>query len=618
MDDMNLLPKPRNLSVGAPFSLPAAGRIAVDSAAAQALRITIRSLQAALREHVGLHWEIATDSSDTESDGTLRLHLVPESAPHPQGYRLTITPDRIDLFAPTAAGIYYGGQTLGQLLARFGRRLPTLRCQDWPDFPHRGVMLDISRDKVPTMETLYELVDLLASWKINQFQLYTEHTFAYRNHRTVWANASPITAQQIRALDAYCRERFIELVPNQNSFGHMRRWLIHDRYRPLAECPDGCDTIWGHFDQPFTLCPGDPASLELLRELYDELLPNFGSGQFNVGCDETVDLGQGRSQELSEQIGVGRVYLDFLLQIYHEVKARGRTMQFWGDVIISHPELVDELPHDLIALEWGYEANHPFAKHGAALAEAGIPFYVCPGTSSWNAIAGRTDNALENLRNAAENGLRHGAIGYLTTDWGDNGHWQPLPVSHLGFGYGAAVSWAYQANCDLAIADVASSHVFGDTGRVMGQLAYDLGNVYQTTGILSPNSTILFRTLQATPKVIANHIRLEGKGLAARLQATVAELDAIIARLPEATMQRSDGPLVRREFAWAGRMLRHACERMLWVMGEYPVERLARGTSHLLTEHHAIWHARNRPGGFQDSQARLQRMVDDYRAPVHH
>ena len=77
--------------------------------------------------------------------------------------------------------------------------------------PVRGAMLDISRDKVPTMATLRGLIELLASWKINQIQLYTEHTFAYRAHPEVWATASPMTADEIVELDAFCRERFVEL-----------------------------------------------------------------------------------------------------------------------------------------------------------------------------------------------------------------------------------------------------------------------------------------------------------------------------------------------------------------------------------------------------------------------
>lgn len=170
--------------------------------------------------------------------------------PAPEGYKLTIRPKGIEIIARTPAGAFYGAHTLSQILrqSQNGNREnrnpkskvkhATIRClsiSDWPDFAARGVMIDISRDKVPTMETLYHIVDLLSEWKINQLQLYTEHTFAYPSHPTVWEKASPITGEEIMKLDAYCRERFIELVPNQNSFGHMERWLKHAKYRPMAE-----------------------------------------------------------------------------------------------------------------------------------------------------------------------------------------------------------------------------------------------------------------------------------------------------------------------------------------------------------------------------------------------
>jgi hypothetical protein len=602
--EMNLLPRPRELTLlDGVHSLPARGRIE----SPPLLGFTARQLQATLQAGLGLEWGIAPNG-----EAGISLELLPDGLLPPQGYQLSITADKIEIAAGTAVGLFYGVQTLVQLLTLYGRRLPFLRCRDWPDYAQRGVMLDISRDKVPTMASLYGLVDLLANWKINQLQLYTEHTFAYQNHPAVWAGASPMTAEEIRALDAYCKKRFIELVPNQNSFGHMRRWLVHDEYRHLAECPTGCDTTWGYFDEPFTLYPAEPGSLALLRELYDELLPNFSSAQFNVGCDETVDLGQGRSRGRADEIGVGRVYLDFLLQVYREVQDRGRTMQFWGDVIMNHPELAAELPRDTVALEWGYEAEHPFAEHGAILADSGIPFYVCPGTSSWNAVAGRTDNALLNLRNAAENGLAHGAAGYLITDWGDNGHWQPLPISYLGFVYGAAVSWAAEANLELDHPNAISHHAFRDESGVMGRLAYDLGNVYGSAGIPRPNGTILFKVLQSSPPVIANLVELEGDDLAMRLHATMERIDGVMAPLPEARMQRPDRDLIGREFRWAAAMLRHACQRMLWVMGVGSANSLAGDAAQLLREHDAIWHARNRPGGFKESQARLERVALDY------
>lgn len=607
-----LLPQPRELVLlGARLPLPEKGVIVLAGEDEEDLHFSVRSLQQYLREKAGLEWDIKTDSEAFGFADGLFLKIRSGGDQHTQGYTLSISPDRIDVKAASANGIFYAVQTIKQLLTTYGRHLPALRCRDWPDYSQRGVMLDISRDKVPTMETLYDLVDILASWKINQLQLYNEHTFAYQNHQTVWANASPMTAEQICSLDTFCQERFIELVPNQNSFGHMHRWLMHDRYKHLAECPQGCDTAKGLFEQPFTLCPSDPGSLNLLRELYDEFLHNFSSEQFNVGCDETFDLGYGRSKALVEKVGVGRVYLDFLLKIHQEVNARGRTMQFWGDIIINHPELVSELPRDVFALEWGYEAEHPFADHGARFAKVGIPFYVCPGTSSWNTIAGRTDNALENLRNAAENGLKHGAVGYLNTDWGDNGHWQPLPVSYIGFGYGAALGWAYEANVDLDIGETISAHAFHDRKRIMGQLAYDLGNVYQSTGMLVPNSSFLFWILQLTPKEITARFDLKRDYLAPRLRETLERITAIMEPLSKARMERDDENLIQREFSWSAAMLRHACQRALWLMGEYPVDKLSQEMPYLLSEHKTIWHARNRPGGFEDSHARLQRMALD-------
>ena len=227
-----LIPMPRMLSLASgACSLRDHRLIVLNCPDPQALLFSAHRLQASLRERAGLSWEIAASPAGPSDDIGVTLSVVPGSVRHPQGYELTITPAGIHAVAGTAAGVFYAVCTLIQLLESSFQlpvssfELPALRISDWPDFPARGVMLDVSRDRVPTMATLYDLVDLLASWKVNQLQLYTEHTFAYRNHPEVWAEASPITGEEILALDAYCRERFVELVPNQNSFGHMAPWL---------------------------------------------------------------------------------------------------------------------------------------------------------------------------------------------------------------------------------------------------------------------------------------------------------------------------------------------------------------------------------------------------------
>jgi len=618
--DLIFLPAPRQLEIAeTTYRLKPDGLICVETSDFQANWLAAKQLQEAVNTIPGIDWTLAGGTAAPQEQIRAVLSLAPTATSHPQGYQLTIADGVMHVVASTAAGLFYGVQTLRQLLMQCGRDVPDLRCSDWPDFPNRGVMLDVSRDKAPTMPTLLALVDQLASWKINQIQLYFEHIFAYYGHPTIWRGETPFTPEEILELDRFCRERFIELVPNQNSFGHLERWLVQPDYAHLAEAPEGCETKWGVRDKPFGLQPTEE-SLRFLRSLYDELLPNFSSRQFNVGCDETIDLGKGRSKALAEEVGVGRLYIDFVRKIHREVRARGYTMQFWGDIIVEYPHLVGELPRDAIALEWGYEADHPFDEHGALFAASGIPFYVCPGTSSWNSIVGRTTNALENLRNAASNGLKHGAIGFLNTDWGDYGHWQPLPVSYLGLAAGAAYAWALDANCNLALPDVLSRFAFRDTMGIMGRLAYDLGDVYRLMGMSVHNASVLFRVLHATPARLVEWLRTnEVSEPSQRLRAVLDAIDGIMGNLNNADMQRADAELIKREFAWGANMLRHACWRAIWALNiERNVENdtlsqwLLQEADKLLPEFEEIWRARNRTGGFARSMGRMQRMRNDY------
>ncbi len=613
MDPLLLLPYPRLLTRGEGYYTIHPDRHIVLEGDAPALLGAARRLQAALAAYGDVAWEIVASALGPPDAVGVVLQLAPDAAAHAQGYTLTIAPTGIRIAAATAAGVFYGVCTLVQLVQAQGRRLPALHITDWPDFAVRGALLDISRDKVPQQATLYALIDQWAGWKLNQVQLYTEHTFAYRQHPDVWADASPLTGDDILALDAFCRERHIELVPNQNSFGHMERWLRHARYASLAETPGPFQTPWGREEGPFSLSPADPDSLELLRSLYDELLPHFSSRQFNVGCDETFDLGQGRSRAACAELGMERVYLDYLLAVYREVTARGHTMQFWGDIIVQTPALIPELPRDSVALEWGYEADHPFADHGAQFAASGIPFYVCPGTSSWCSLAGRTANALGNLRNAAENGLRYGAAGYLITDWGDRGHWQQLPISSLGFAAGAAYSWALDANQTQDMAAVVSLYAFQDATGNMGRVAYDLGNVYQTPGLAVSNGSVLFWVLQqpldaspppnATPPDFA---------------AALVAIDAAMAPLGQARMQRPDAALIVEEYEFTARLMRHACRRGQLRLGQAGTDPAATPAAldadmrDLLVAYERLWLTRNRPGGLTDSAGRLRTARADY------
>jgi hypothetical protein len=289
-------------------------------------------------------------------------------------------------------------------------------------------------------------------------------------------------------------------------------------------------------------------------------------------------------------------------------------MMFWGDVILHQPELIAELPKDVIALQWGYEADHPFDKEGAQFKNAGVPFYVCPGTSSWNSIAGRTENAIANLKAAAEAGLRHGAIGYLITDWGDNGHLQYLPVSFPGFAAGSAFSWCMESNRDLKLEAVLNLHAFKDPTKTLAKVGLDLGNVYRVCGKANNNGSALFRLLVPSPNDPNPEKGMTEEGFRSA-EVAIESAIQMLGEYPTDEMR-----LIRDEFQNAARMLRlciaigrnrvavarqgHSSKvETVPPRGDRYAEK--RDTQEIISEHRRLWLARNRPGGLEDSVKRI-------------
>ena len=527
-----------------------------------------KRLQAEARE-AGVELELVTGP---EQHPRLAVHAIQsqDGPAQPEGYQLDVGARGVTVLFRDPGGLRAAVATLRQLLRQYGRTLPCLRIEDYPDFPRRGVMLDISRGRVPKVETLLELAEHLARFKINELQLYTEHTFAYRNYEPVWREWGALTGEEILRLDARCRELGIELVPNQNSFGHLRYWLEYPPLKKLAEVSEPYEGTGGTFLRyPTTLAPRHPGTLPFIRELYDELLPHFTSDRFNVGCDETWDLGRGQSKELCERRGKGQVYVDFLLEIYREVTARSRRMMFWGDIIMNHPELLPQLPRDIIALNWGYEANHPFDREAGLFAQSRMPFYVCPGTSTWMTLIGRHDNGFVNLRRGAEAGLKHGAAGYLNTDWGDGGHPQPLAVSYLPYVVGASVSWCLRSFDEALLVPVLSRDVFHDPSQNAVRAALGMGFAHRKFEYLAPNVTpfgaVIAAPLPRTRELMCRdglkyYARIPGR----RIRAAWDELEKQRAVLSRARPSSAAGEILAQELELASRMARESCRIMLW------------------------------------------------------
>jgi hexosaminidase len=526
-----------------------------------------------------------------------------------QGYMLRIGHDGVDLVGADEAGLFYGETTLAQLARLHDGHLPVGSVRDHPDLPVRGVMLDISRDKVPKMETLRTLVDRLASLKVNQVQLYSEHTFAYRNHRAVNAASSPLDADDIRSLDAFCRERHVELVPNQNCLGHMNRWLSHERYRPLAITPDGFVDPYGITRQAMTLEPTNPASLDLVKELLGELLPLFTSRRVHVGLDEAWELPHARMGD----------FLGWVATLRALPELADREMLMWGDMLSGRRDLLSELPGGVTVCEWGYDDWHPFDERCTDLAASGVPFWVAPGTSSWLSILGRATNARKTCQLAAEAALAHGGVGYLNTDWGDNGHLQQNVVSEPALAYGAAVSWCLETNADLDLAAALSAHVFRDpTGR-LAEAVLSLGDAHRLVTPQFPNMSALVMNLYYPQLSV-------GRGLTDGMEAD--ELDAVTACLDDARSTassarsgRPDAAALVDETVFGADLValmvddaraRLAGDGSIGSVSTATRAELAADLDGLIERYRALWLARNRPGGLDDSVSWLANLGAAY------
>ena len=377
----------------------------------------------------------------------------------PESYALRIAPDGIAISAPDAAGFFYALQTLRQIRAQSGAALPCCEIEDAPVFPRRGYYLDVSRGRVPRLEMLQRRIRLLAALKINHLQLYFEHPFRFRFDPAIAGDNDAFDADDLKALDAFCREHFIEFVPSFTCFGHLGRLLSLPRYRDLAEvefpAPSWESATWLQRLRGCTINVRDPDAQELLRRILDEFLPCFSAARFNLCGDETYDLGK-RTPDAAPA-DLARQYVDHVRFVQKEAARHGKSLMLWGDMLLKHPEAISALPPGCEILDWAYFPSNRFEKCGEFISR-GLPTTVCPSVRGFGRVFNAVEEARVVLAKYARTGQKLGARGLLNTDWGDYGHFNMPPCALHGLALGAQLAWN-PANDEGAAFDRAFSKI---------------------------------------------------------------------------------------------------------------------------------------------------------------
>ncbi|MCM1135770.1 MAG: family 20 glycosylhydrolase [Clostridium sp.] len=370
------------------------------------------------------------------------IFLCLEDGLSPEEYELNVEENKITLSGGGGAGVLYAVETLCQMVEQCGGGLECIFVKDWPDLKHRGYYLDVTRGRVPKAAYLKKAVDRLCRYKINEFQLYIEHTYMFAGLSEMWRDETPLTAEEIMELDRYCRERHVELIPSLSSFGHLYTLLSTKTYGELCELEDSWKQPFSYVDRLLhhTVNVGDKRVLPLIKKMLEEYMALFSSDKFNICADETFDLGKGKSKALAEEKSVHRIYIDYVKELCAFIVEKGKQPMFWGDIICGEPELVSELPENVICLTWGYAPNQD-DEASRKMAETGVAQYLCPGVSGWNQWLNLIGDSYQNIVRMCSYAKKYNAIGILNTDWGDFGHINHPEYSIPGMIYGAAFSW---------------------------------------------------------------------------------------------------------------------------------------------------------------------------------
>lgn len=353
-----------------------------------------------------------------------------------QGYTLDIREDEIDITGDSPAGLFFGIQTLRQIFV--SERVHCLHITDNPDMCQRGFYHDITRGKVPTVKTLKELIDNLAYYKMNSLQLYVEHTFPFKEFDDDVKRFGYLSAEQLKELDDYCYDNFIEFIPSIATFGHLYELLQKNEYKHLSVLDnyEAGEIFWIERMRHHTIDPLNEQSFELIKSLLDQYMPLFRSDKFNICCDETFDLKCGRHKDSD----IGKLYIDFVKKIIDYLKSKGKKVMMWGDILLKYPETIDELPKDTTLLNW-YYGTEPDEKTFEVFKSSECTHLVCPGTGTWHGFTETIRDSSVNILKMIELGHKYGAEGMLNTNWGDCGNPCSLELSMHGLILGAAKSW---------------------------------------------------------------------------------------------------------------------------------------------------------------------------------
>ncbi|MCU7513535.1 MAG: family 20 glycosylhydrolase [Ignavibacteria bacterium] len=440
-EDIQVVPYPRivNRQAGA-FRLSPAIKIVLSGPNSSKNRFAAELLKQTLST---IKVEATVSEGQPEKGSIVLLEYAPGSrlvskSPvelNEEGYSLSVSKDGISIQSTSGKGILYGVMTLNQILDRSrDNTLSALEILDWPDMKMRGISDDISRGQVPNLDEFKRIIRFLARYKMNIYMPYIEDVLRFDQYPAIGQNRGALTKDEVKELVAYAKNYYIDIIPAFQTLGHYENLLSQEEFVKYAEFP-GAASLNVSSDSTYTF----------LNNLLKEATALFPSEYFNMGADETYDVGLGKSRHLVEESSMAQVHLKHYLKVYDMLKGYGKKVMMYGDIILSHPEILEGLPKDITVVDWHYrpDAAYPSTE---VFAKAGHPYLVSPTVWNYSSNFPVNENAIPNIRYITESGLKNGAIGMINSNWGDYGGETYKELNDYGYAWSAQCAWNFKAS----------------------------------------------------------------------------------------------------------------------------------------------------------------------------
>jgi hexosaminidase len=435
-----LLPRPQKAEYGSGRLLVRDLGICFGSPASSEDRFSAEELSRLIKERSGAEVPILESCGQKPviiltRTGQVDALPAPDERPGPESresYHLKVTPSGVEIRGKSSAAVFYGVETLHQLLEGEGARvsLPEVEIEDWPSLAYRGVMVDVgSEGAMSTPEEVKRQIDFMALWKVNQYYFYSEANIELHGYPLLNPEAR-FTQDQVRQFIAYGRDRHIDVIPCLELFGHLHDVFRIEKYSDLSDFPHG-----GEFN------PGNPKIKAVLSDWTDQYVQLFPSPFVNIGFDETWEIDKAAKQE-GIAATPAKLFIEQLNTVANGFEQSGKRVMAWGDIMVKFPDIVSQLPPGIIAGAWYYEATpDPEYKHWLVpLVEKGVPHFVVTGVNNWSRLTPDFDTAFENIDTFLAAGRKSRALGLINTLWTDSQQ-NLLRQCWPGIAYGAVAPW---------------------------------------------------------------------------------------------------------------------------------------------------------------------------------